>query len=53
MRAAPGAIEYIQLSDGGLRIQATSSAPAVGLCGSGADEPLDVENMNAAQLDSS
>lgn len=35
MRAAPGAIERVQLFDGGLRIQTIGNAPAVGLCGSG------------------
>ncbi|MGB3712889.1 MAG: ASKHA domain-containing protein [Candidatus Promineifilaceae bacterium] len=35
MRAAPGAIERVQLYDGGLRIQTIGNVPAIGLCGSG------------------
>jgi uncharacterized 2Fe-2S/4Fe-4S cluster protein (DUF4445 family) len=35
MRAAPGAIERVQLYDGGLRIQTIGNEPAIGLCGSG------------------
>lgn len=35
MRAAPGAIERVQVLDGTLHIQTIDHAPAVGICGSG------------------
>lgn len=35
MRAAPGAIERIQISDGKLRIHTIGDLPPVGICGSG------------------
>ncbi|NLF00646.1 MAG: DUF4445 domain-containing protein, partial [Anaerolineales bacterium] len=35
MRAAPGAIEWIRLSDGKVEYQTIDNAPPVGICGSG------------------
>ncbi len=35
MRAAPGAVEYVQIVNGDVRVQTIGGAPAVGLCGSG------------------
>jgi len=35
MRAAPGAVEWIRLSDGHIEYQTIDSAPPVGICGSG------------------
>jgi uncharacterized 2Fe-2S/4Fe-4S cluster protein (DUF4445 family) len=35
MRAAPGAVERVQVIQGGLRVQTIDDLPAVGICGSG------------------
>ena len=35
MRAAPGAIEVVQVTDDGIELQVIGDEPAVGLCGSG------------------
>jgi uncharacterized 2Fe-2S/4Fe-4S cluster protein (DUF4445 family) len=35
MRAAPGAIERVQISDGEVRVHTIGDQPAVGICGSG------------------
>lgn len=35
MRAAPGAVEYVQISDDTIRVQTIGNRPAVGICGSG------------------
>ncbi len=35
MRAAPGAVEYVQMSGGEVHVQTIGGKPAVGLCGSG------------------
>jgi uncharacterized 2Fe-2S/4Fe-4S cluster protein (DUF4445 family) len=35
MRAAPGAVEYVTLADGDVRVQTIGGKPAVGICGSG------------------
>jgi uncharacterized 2Fe-2S/4Fe-4S cluster protein (DUF4445 family) len=35
MRAAPGAIEHVRLSDGKVEVQTIGNAPPVGICGSG------------------
>lgn len=35
MRAAPGAVEYVTLTDGNVRVQTIGGKPAVGICGSG------------------
>jgi len=35
MRAAPGAVEYVQILEDGVHIQTIGGRPAVGICGSG------------------
>jgi uncharacterized 2Fe-2S/4Fe-4S cluster protein (DUF4445 family) len=35
MRAAPGAVEYVTLAGGDVRVQTIGGKPAVGICGSG------------------
>ncbi len=35
MRAAPGAVEYVQIVNGDVRVQTIGGGPAVGVCGSG------------------
>ena len=35
MRAAPGAVEYVQILEDGVHIQTIGGKPAVGICGSG------------------
>ncbi|MBN1247589.1 MAG: DUF4445 domain-containing protein [Anaerolineae bacterium] len=35
MRAAPGAVEYVQISDDTVMVQTIGNRPAVGICGSG------------------
>ncbi len=35
MRAAPGAVEYVQITQDNIRVQTIGNRPAVGICGSG------------------
>lgn len=35
MRAAPGAVEYVQIEENSVRVQTIENKPAVGICGSG------------------
>ncbi len=35
MRAAPGAVEYVQITQDSIRVQTIGNRPAVGICGSG------------------
>jgi uncharacterized 2Fe-2S/4Fe-4S cluster protein (DUF4445 family) len=52
MRAAPGAIERIQISDGQVRLQTINDEPAVGICGSGILDAV-AEMLAAGALNSS
>jgi uncharacterized 2Fe-2S/4Fe-4S cluster protein (DUF4445 family) len=51
MRAAPGAIERVQISEGEVRVHTIDNQPAVGICGSGIldaiAEMIDVGAMDA------
>ena len=48
MRAAPGAVEYVQISEDSVRIQTIGGRPPVGLCGSGILDA--VAGLRAAEI---
>jgi uncharacterized 2Fe-2S/4Fe-4S cluster protein (DUF4445 family) len=50
MRAAPGAIERVQILDGKIRLQTISGSSPVGICGSGILDAV-AEMLNAGILD--
>jgi uncharacterized 2Fe-2S/4Fe-4S cluster protein (DUF4445 family) len=50
MRAAPGAIERVQIEDGLIRLQTVDGQPAVGICGSGVVDTV-AELLEAGALD--
>jgi uncharacterized 2Fe-2S/4Fe-4S cluster protein (DUF4445 family) len=52
MRAAPGAIERVQIADGQVRLQTIDNQPPVGICGSGILDAV-AEMLNAGIVDSS
>ncbi len=51
MRAAPGAIERVQIVDGEVRVHTIGSQPAVGICGSGILDAI-AEMVAAGVIDS-
>lgn len=51
MRAAPGAIERVQIVDGEVRVHTIGSQPAVGICGSGILDAI-AEMVAAGVMDS-
>jgi uncharacterized 2Fe-2S/4Fe-4S cluster protein (DUF4445 family) len=50
MRAAPGAIERVQIADGLIRLQTIDNQPAVGICGSGVLDAV-AQLLDAGVLD--
>lgn len=50
MRAAPGAIERVQIEDGHIRLQTVDNQPAVGICGSGIVDAV-AQLLDAGVLD--
>ena len=51
MRAAPGAIERVQITDGGLHVHTIGQQPPVGICGSGILDAI-AEMLKAGMLNS-
>lgn len=51
MRAAPGAVERVQMVDGEVRVQTVGSAAPVGICGSGIlDAVAELRRMGVAEV---